>query len=66
MKFRAIFFFKNQAENEAGRLVPDHFFIFKTDLYEVKAGGVHLSFNIFLQPSTWTYNKYKSCKTLKS
>ena len=25
---REIFFFKNYAENKAGRLVPDHFFFF--------------------------------------
>ena len=34
-------FFKDHAEIEAGRLVSDLF------LYEVKASGDHLSFNIF-------------------
>ena len=27
-----IFFFKNYAENEAGRLAPDHFLLFKKAL----------------------------------
>ena len=41
------FFFKNYAENEAGQLVPDLFLFFKKALYEVKANGLQLSFNIF-------------------
>ena len=32
-------FFKNYAENKAGRLVPDLFLFFKKAYYEVKAGG---------------------------
>ena len=32
-----MFFFKNQAENEAGRLVPHLFLFFKKALFEVKA-----------------------------
>ena len=43
---REILFFKNHAENEAGRLVPD-LLLFKRALYEVKACGLHLCFNIF-------------------
>ena len=39
------FFFKNYAENEAGR--PDHFLVLKNAQYEVKASGLELSFNIF-------------------
>ena len=39
--------FKNHAENEAGRLVPDLFLIFKKALHEVKASGLRLRFNIF-------------------
>ena len=42
-----MFFFKNYAENEAGRLVPDLFLFFKYALYDVKASGLPLSFNIF-------------------
>ena len=38
---------KNHAKNEAGRLVPDLFLTFKKAVYEVKANGQHLSFNIF-------------------
>ena len=39
--------FKNHAENEARRLVPHLFLFFKKTLYEVKASGLQLSFNIF-------------------
>ena len=35
-----IFFFKNHAKNEAGRLVPDLFSFFKRALYEVKANDL--------------------------
>ena len=42
-----MFFFKNHAENEAGRLVPDALLFFKKALYEVKASSQQLSFNIF-------------------
>ena len=42
-----IFFFKNHAENEAGRIVLDLFSFFWKTLYEVKANGLELSFNIF-------------------
>ena len=42
-----VYFFKNYAENEAGRLVPDLFSFFEKALHEVKASGLHLSFNIF-------------------
>ena len=44
---RGIFFFKNYAENEVGRLVPDLFLFFKYASYEVKTSGLQLSFNIF-------------------
>ena len=36
-----------QAENKAGRLVPDLFLFFKYAYYEVKASGLQLSFNVF-------------------
>ena len=39
--------FKNHAENKAGRVVPNLFLLFKEDLYEVKASGLQLNFNIF-------------------
>ena len=43
-----IFFFKKDAENEAGRLVSDFFcFFLKKALFEVKVSGLELSFNIF-------------------
>ena len=41
-----IFFLRNYAENEAGRLVPASFLFFKKDLHKVKANGQDLSFNI--------------------
>ena len=47
-----IFFFKNHAENEAGRLVPDLFLSFEKALYKVKESGEHISLNIFWQTST--------------
>ena len=40
-------FFKNHGENEAGRLVPDTFLLFKIALYEVRASIMQLSLNIF-------------------
>ena len=42
-----MFFFKNNAENEAGKLVPDLFLFFEKVFYEVIASGPQLSFNIF-------------------
>ena len=42
-----MFFFKNHAENEAERLVPDFFLLFNKALHQVKASGLQLSFNIF-------------------
>ena len=44
---------KNHVKNEVGRLVPDLFFLFQKALYEEKASGLQLSFNIFREPSTW-------------
>ena len=40
-------FVKNHEENESGRLVPDLLLFFKKALYDVKASGLQLSFNIF-------------------
>ena len=48
-----MFFFKNYAENETKRLIPDLFLFFKKPLYEVKGNGMQLSFNHFRQSSTW-------------
>ena len=39
-------FFKNYAENEAGRLLPNLFLFFKNALFKVKTSGYDLSFNI--------------------
>ena len=40
-------FCKNHAETEAGRQVPDFFLFLEKVLYEIKASGLQLSFNIF-------------------
>ena len=42
-----IFFFKNHAENDSGRLVPDLFSFLEKALDEVKANGLKLSFSKF-------------------
>ena len=44
---KEIFFFKNDTENKAGRLVPDLFLFFKKALYQVNASGLQLSLNQF-------------------
>ena len=44
---REIIFFKNHAENETARLIPDLFFFKKKALYEVNASRLQLNFNIF-------------------
>ena len=44
---KEIFFFKNDAESKAGRLVPDLFLFFKKALYQVNASGLQLSLNQF-------------------
>ena len=38
---------KNYAENEVGTLVPEPFLIFRKAMYEIKASGHRLNFNIF-------------------
>ena len=40
-------FVQNHAQNEAGRLVPDLFLFIIKALYQLKASGLQLSFNIF-------------------
>ena len=40
-------FSKKYAANETGNLVADTFLIFKKALYNLKASGQHLNFNIF-------------------
>ena len=46
---KKIFFSKNHAENEGGRLVQTSFFLIKKKkaLYELKVSGLQLSFNMF-------------------
>ena len=40
-------FFKNHADNKSGKLSSRPFLFFKKALYEVKASGLQLSFDIF-------------------
>ena len=42
-----MFFIKNYAKIETGKLAPDLFLFFQKAQYEVKANGLQLSFNIF-------------------
>ena len=44
-----IFFFKNQAENDADRVVSDFILFLKKVLFEVEASGVQRTFNVFQQ-----------------
>ena len=44
---RQIFLFKDHAENEAGKLLPDCFLFSKKALYLVKGSGFQLDFTIF-------------------
>ena len=46
-EYNKIFFFKNHAGNETGRLVSDLFLLFKEALYKVKASGPQLGFITF-------------------
>ena len=43
-----MFSLKNNAENDAGRLVSELFLFLKKVLYEVKVIGLQLSFNIYI------------------
>ena len=47
-----MFSFKNHAENESRRLVPDLFLFFKNTSNELKASGQQLSSNILRMDST--------------
>ena len=47
MFLRNIFFLKNHAANEAGKLFPDFLLFFKKALYKINASDLQLGFNIF-------------------
>ena len=47
MEYKINIFFKNHAENEAGRLVSDLFLFLKKTLYELKTSDLQLSFSIY-------------------
>ena len=40
-------FFKNYTEDEAGKLVPEHFLFYKKNLYWVTESDLQLDFTIF-------------------
>ena len=56
-------FLQNLVKNEAKKLVPDLFLIFKKALDKVKASDQHLSFNILWYTLTLTYNENKIYST---
>ena len=60
---KKIFLFKNNAENETGRLVPDLFFSEKA-LIELKSTGLQLIFLTVLIAFDLAYNKRKLYETL--
>ena len=43
-----MFFLKNNTDNEAGKLVPDHFLFFEKALYQVKESGLQLDLTVYL------------------
>ena len=47
MKFGQVIEYNNRAKNAAWKLVPDLFLFAKGALYELKASGLQLSFNVF-------------------
>ena len=57
-----MFFFKNYAENEAEKVVPDCLF-FEKALYQVKASGLQLGFFALIALKLG-YNRNKLFKTL--
>ena len=52
-------FFKNHAENDAGKLDIYFYLYYKNALDEVKASCRHFCFEILWWTLTWTYNKNK-------
>ena len=44
---------QNLAKNETKRLVPDLFLFFRKAIYEAKATGLQLSFNLFRESPIW-------------
>ena len=56
--------FKNYADNEAGKLVPDRFLFFKKALYQVKTSDLQLDFTIISIALKLAYNRNKLFKTL--
>ena len=47
------FNFKNHVKNDAGRIVPYSFLFLRKSLYDIKANGMPLNFNMIQQPTAW-------------
>ena len=45
------FYFKNHVKNDAGRIVPYSFLFLRKSLYDIKANGMPLNFNMIQQPT---------------
>ena len=60
-----MFFFRDFAENEVGKLVPDRFLYFKKALYQIKASGLQIDFIYILIALKLAYNRNKLFKTLQ-
>ena len=50
-----MFSLKNNAENDAGRLVSELFLFLKKVLYELKVSDLQLSFNIYIYIDIYIY-----------
>ena len=50
-----MFSLKNNAENDAGRLVSELFLFLKKVLYELKVSDLQLSFNIYIYIYIYIY-----------
>ena len=59
---RKTFFFKNHAENEAGRLVPELFLFFKKALYKSKSKWSATWFHLISIVLNLAYNKTNCVK----
>ena len=58
-----MFIFKNHAENETGRLVPDISLFFRKALYEVKASGQKPQFQYILVALNFDIQSKKTYET---
>ena len=61
-----MFSLKNNAENDAGRLVSELFLFLKKVLYELKVSDLQLSFNIYIYIYRYIYISPSNWHTIKS